>query len=66
MQDEFKSDEDCIFLKEDYLFNVKWNVPELIKDRYLKCDILQWEQNDTWHFYAEINTNIYEKELQDN
>ena len=57
---EFRIDEGHFFSIEDYIFNVKWKVKDLLECGYPTSIILEWEDNDTWYYYAKLIIDEYE------
>ncbi|MBV5283642.1 MAG: hypothetical protein JZU53_14570 [Paludibacter sp.] len=47
-------DEGHIPSDEDYIFDVKWTVSDLINQGYSEEIILLWEDNESWSYYAKI------------
>lgn len=45
-------DEGHIFSDEDYIFNVKWKVYNLLNQGYSLEVILSWEDDESWNYYA--------------
>jgi hypothetical protein len=51
----------CIFSKEDYIFNIKWKVTDLISQGYSEKIILFWENNEIWYYYAKLYLELMTK-----
>lgn len=56
------TDDGCIFSEEDYIFNIKWKVANLISQGLSENKILTWENNEKWHYYAKKITELMIKE----
>lgn len=50
----FMNEESCIFSEEDYIFNIKWKVSDLICQGYPEDVLMTWENNKTWYTYARL------------
>jgi hypothetical protein len=59
MSEEFRIDEGHIFSLEEYIFNVRWKVADLINQGYSKDVIILWEDNEIWYLYAKYFLRTY-------
>ncbi len=55
-------DDGCIFSEEDYIFNIKWKVSDLLFQGFSEYEISTWENNEKWHYYAKKFTELTIKE----
>jgi len=55
-------DEGHVFSDEDYIFNVKWKVSDLINQGYSEEVILFWEDNESWNYYAMVFLEVIKQE----
>ncbi len=49
MEKYFETGEGCFFSEEDYLFNMKWEIKDLLNQGKSDEVILIWEDSDFWH-----------------
>ena len=52
MESNYQTEDGHYLLQEDFIFNVKWKVDNLKKQRYSNEDILNFYDDHNWYDYA--------------
>lgn len=52
MESNYQMEDGHYLLQEDFIFNVKWKVDNLRKQRYSNEDILNFYDDHSWYDYA--------------